>query len=122
MTDDADSTAPAPRGGWFKGMSTPNPAGRGKGTRNRISQQLVDDFTRHWAEHGYAAIEKVYADNPGLYLKIATSLVPKELLLQVSKPLDEMSDAELARVALDAAPKLIAHFAQEQEAHDDEDD
>ena len=96
---------------WKKG-ETGNPNGRPAGRKNRISQQLVADFSRHFADNGYSAIERVYDENPGLYLKIATSLVPKELLIAVSRPTVELSDAELQLAAEQertATLKLIEH-------------
>lgn len=98
---------------WQRGGPTPNPHGRGKGTPNKFSQKLVADFARHWRDHGYSAIERMYEENPGLYLKIATSLVPRELLLEVSRPMEQLSDAELQRAAVEeqeASQKLIAHI------------
>ena len=44
---------------WKKG-ETGNPNGRPAGRKNRISQQLVADFSRHFADHGYGAIEKAF--------------------------------------------------------------
>jgi hypothetical protein len=87
---------------------------------NRFSKQLVQDFADHWRAHGRAAIEKVYDENPGLYLKIATSLVPKELLIEVSRPLENLSDAELQEAAeAEAAQqaKLIEHIKEKVGSH-----
>jgi hypothetical protein len=92
---------------------TGNPNGRPAGRKNRISQQLVADFSRHFADHGYGAIARVYDENPGLYLKIATSLVPKELLIAVSRPMTEMTDEQLQQQALaeqEASQRLIEHI------------
>ncbi len=112
--DDTDTPQPKPpHTPWHKGMPTPNPKGRGKGTPNRLSQRLVDDCSRHWKDFGYSAIERVYADNPGLYLKAMISLVPRELLLSVSRPMAEMSDADLQQAAAaeqEASQKLIEHI------------
>jgi hypothetical protein len=97
---------------WKKG-ETGNPNGRPAGLKNRISQQLVADFSRHFADHGYSAIERVYDENPGLYLKCALSLVPRELLLQVSSPMTEMTDEQLQQAALqeqEASQRLIEHI------------
>jgi hypothetical protein len=97
---------------WKKG-ETGNPNGRPAGRKNRISQQLVADFSRHFADHGYSAIERVYDENPGLYLKCALSLVPRELLLQVSRPMTEMTDEQLQQAALqeqEASQRLIEHI------------
>ena len=122
MSDD-DTFAPQPVTAlrpWQRGGPTPNPAGRGKGVANRFSKQLVEDFADHWRTQGRAAIEKVYDENPGLYLKIATSLVPKELLIEVSRPLENLSDAELQEAAeAEAAQqaKLIEHIKEKVGSH-----
>lgn len=91
-----------------------------QGVANRFSKQLVEDFADHWRTQGRAAIEKVYDENPGLYLKIATSLVPKELLIEVSRPLENLSDAELQEAAeAEAAQqaKLIEHIKEKVGSH-----
>ena len=80
MSDTATPLKP-----WQRGGPTPNPKGRGKGTPNKFSQQLVADFAADWREHGAAAIEQLRKENVAAYVKIATSLVPRELLLQVSQ-------------------------------------
>jgi hypothetical protein len=101
-----------PHRGWYKGMPTPNPAGRGKGNLNKFSQQLVADFAANWREHGAAAIEQLRRENIVAYVKIATSLVPRELLLQVARPTERMSDAELQEAAAqerEHANALIEH-------------
>jgi hypothetical protein len=108
MTDTATALKP-----WMKGGPSPNYRGRGKGTPNKFSQQLVADFARDWREHGAAAIEQLRRENVAAYVKIATSLVPRELLLQVSRPLIELSDDELQAAALaerDQATMLIEHI------------
>jgi hypothetical protein len=91
----------------------PTPAGRGKGSLNKFSQQLVADFAANWREHGAAAIEQLRRENIVAYVKIATSLVPRELLLQVSRPMEQMSDAELQEAALqerEHANALVEHI------------
>ena len=83
----------------FGNLPGPGP-GRPKGVPNKFSQQLVADFARDWRAHGAAAIEQLRKENVAAYVKIATSLVPRELLLQVSRPLAELSDDELQAAAL----------------------
>jgi hypothetical protein len=76
---------------------------------------MVEDFSKHWHKHGAAAIAKVYKKDPGLYLKIATSLIPRAMLLEVSasvRPFTEMSDADLQAAAAqerEDAMLLIEH-------------
>jgi hypothetical protein len=87
-----------PSTAWKKGGPSPNPKGRGH-VPSRFSKKLVEDFAAHWRKHGETAIQKVYAENPGLYLKIAVSLVPRELLIAVSKDPNQMTDFELQQAA-----------------------
>ena len=113
-TDHPADTAPQPSAlrPWQKGGPTPNPKGRGKGVPNKFSQQLVADFAADWRQHGAAAIEQLRKENVAAYVKIATSLVPRELLLQISRPMAEMSDDELQEAALrehEQATMLIEH-------------
>lgn len=51
--------------------------GRYKGKRNLFSEQLYEDFYQDWLAHGIQAIEICRETDPGLYLKIAASLVSK---------------------------------------------
>jgi hypothetical protein len=108
-----DTASPPAWKPWHKGMKSPNMKGRGRGVPNKFSQRLVEDFARHWRDNGYSAIERVYAENPGLYVKIACGLVPRELLIAVSRPMEQMTDAELQQAALEereASMKLIEHI------------
>jgi hypothetical protein len=101
-TNETNNNLPAAAPGrWFRGMPSPNKTGRPKGSANRFSQKLVDDFAQHWREYGYAAIERVYKKDPTAYLKIATSLVPRELLLSqhVTVNLEaEVNEEQLERI------------------------
>jgi hypothetical protein len=97
---------------WVKGGPSPNPKGRGN-SPSRFSQKLVDDFARHWRTHGYKAIQRVYEEHPAIYLKTAAQLVPRELLLQITRPMEQMSDIELQAQVIEeqeAGRKLIEHI------------
>jgi hypothetical protein len=66
----------APR--WQPGQSG-NPAGRPKGSRNKLSeaflQALADDFDANGAE----VIERVRQERPHDYLKVCASVMPRRL-------------------------------------------
>ena len=87
LTDTATALKP-----WMKGGPSPNYRGRGKGTPNKFSQQLVADFAADWRAHGAAAIARLREESVVAYVKIAASLVPREMLLQISRPMAEMTD------------------------------
>lgn len=90
--------APAPKkqGGappWQPGQSG-NPAGRAKGSRNKLGEAFLDALHDDFKEHGVAAIEAVRAEKPDQYLKVIASILPKELNIKVD-PLDDMTDEQL---------------------------
>jgi hypothetical protein len=98
---------------WQRGGPTPNPKGRGKGTPNKFSQQLVADFAADWRVHGAAAIARLREESVVAYVKIAASLVPREMLLQISRPMAEMTDEQLQAAAIEeqeASQKVIEHI------------
>jgi hypothetical protein len=85
----------APR--WQPGQSG-NPAGRPKGSRNKLSEAflhaLADDFDANGAE----VIERVRQERPHDYLKVCASVMPKRLenenVTPIQRP-EDMSDEEL---------------------------
>ena len=79
-----------------------NGAGRPSGSRNRFAQRVFDDIFRHWNEpagdgmcKGQAALEFLYRERPGDYLKLAASLMPKEFVFENTT---EMDAGERARI------------------------
>lgn len=99
-TDGASPAATTAPKIWQKGGPTPNKLGRKKGTPNYFSQALLRDFTADWRENGAAAIAKLRKENVAAYVKTAVSLCPRELLLQISRPMEQLSDLELQQAAL----------------------
>jgi hypothetical protein len=73
-----ENTVPKQLTPWKPGQSG-NPAGRPKGSRNRLSEDFVCAFADDFAEYGVEVIEKVRRERPSDYLKIAASLLPKDL-------------------------------------------
>lgn len=72
-----------------------NPAGRPKGSRNRLGEQFLQALADDFAEHGAATIEAARLTDPVAYIRMVAGLVPKELLMW-KDPIDELSDQELA--------------------------
>jgi catalase (peroxidase I) len=56
--------------------------GRRKGARNKLTERFLDAIADDFAEHGADAIAKVWTDDPATYLKIVSSIVPRELIMQ----------------------------------------
>ena len=52
----------------------------------------------HFAEHGVAAIDRVYREEPGTYLKIVASLLPRQMSIEKLSPFEHLSDEELQMI------------------------
>lgn len=65
----------------FKPGQSGNPAGRPKGARSRFTEQFYLDLAEDWQEHGKEAMQRVRKEDPSTYLRVAASLLPKDIKL-----------------------------------------
>lgn len=72
--------------------------GRPAGQRNKLSEGFLQALANDFAAHGQAAITRVRNELPHRYLAIIASLCPKELHVERTSPLAELSDAELTLI------------------------
>lgn len=79
----------------FKPGQSGNPAGRPKGSRQKFSEKVVAAFLADFTEHGATAIEEVRKKSPGVYLRIAASMLPKQIA-------DENGDVAAAYIVVPA--------------------
>ena len=79
---------------WQPGQSG-NPAGRVRGSRNKLSEEVICALLRDFREHGQKAIAKVRRTQPAAYLKILALLVPREHKVEHRNPLKELTDEQL---------------------------
>ena len=79
---------------WQPGQSG-NPAGRTRGSRNKLSEEVICALLRDFREHGQKAIAKVRRTQPAAYLKVLALLVPREHKVEHSNPLKELTDEQL---------------------------
>jgi hypothetical protein len=95
--------------------------GRPLNSRNKLAQRVFDDIFRHWLEEagnglckGQAALELLYRENPGGYLKLTASVLPKEWVFQ--NAVSELDDEELDRMIGQLRERALA--ARQEQALD----
>jgi hypothetical protein len=79
---------------WKPGESG-NPAGRPKGSRNKLSEEFVAEVYADWCEHGAAALQTVRENRPEVYVKVVASLLPREVHAEITGPTHEDRVTEL---------------------------
>ena len=68
---------------WKPGESG-NPAGRPKGSRNKLGEEFITELCHDWCQHGAAALKKVRENRPEVYVKVVASLLPREVEARVT--------------------------------------
>jgi Family of unknown function (DUF5681) len=106
-----------------KGEPSPNPAGRPKGSRNRLSASVLADMEQVWEEHrsgkinpddqrtGITALRVLSKTDEGAFLKLYIAVLPKEVDIQATTLVQELDDVELNR-RLEAIRRLRAEMAR----------
>jgi hypothetical protein len=79
---------------WKKGESG-NPGGKARGAKDRFTRKFWTDWFNEWEIGGPDAISKVRLTDPGTFVRIAASLMPKETEVTLKNEFDRMTDAEL---------------------------
>ena len=95
---------PSPR--WQQGQSG-NTAGRPRGSRNKLSEEVICALLRDFREHGQKAIAKVRREQPGVYLRCLTLLVPREHKAEHSNPIKDMTDQQIER-SIEVIEQILA--------------
>src|SRR5882757_7943104 len=79
---------------WQRGVSG-NPAGRPRGSRNALSEEVICALLRDFRQHGQKAVARVRQTQPAAYLKVLALLVPREHKVEHSNSLKGLTDEQL---------------------------
>jgi hypothetical protein len=91
----------------FEPGNRANPAGKPRGSRNRLSGAFIAALAADFDEHGIEAIRITRIEHPDQYVKIVASLMPREFTLEDNR-LGDLSDDELDAVITYARHRLTA--------------
>jgi hypothetical protein len=69
---------------WKPGESG-NPAGRPLGSRNKLSESVIQDIAADWAIGGPETIARVRMTDPATYFRVVASILPKDVLVNVQQ-------------------------------------
>src|SRR6516165_1117406 len=91
----------------FKQGVSGNPHGNRHRTRHLLNQEFMQALLLHFRQHGKKAIEKVARNQPAVYVKILALLVPREMQIEQTNRIKQMTDEEIEQ-AIEAIQTMLA--------------
>ncbi|WP_156898870.1 DUF5681 domain-containing protein [Bradyrhizobium erythrophlei] len=98
MSDTASADEKQRPAHWFKPGQSGNPAGRQRGSRNRLADSFVADLAAAWNEHGEAALKACALEHPEKFVRVVADLMPRTLDLNIAVDVVAFAD-RFARAA-----------------------
>jgi hypothetical protein len=89
-----------------------NPGGNRHRTRHLLNQEFMQALLLNFRHQGKKAIEKVARNQPAAYLKILALLVPREMQIEHTNRIKQMTDEEIEQ-AIEAIQTMLAARAGE---------
>ena len=86
--------------------------GRPAGIRNKLNRAFLQDLLDEWHEHGRAALRIMRAEEPGMFVRVVASLVPREISLEHSIAAD-LDDTVLEQTLDYIRQQLLAQTGAE---------
>jgi hypothetical protein len=66
-----------------------------RGSRNKLSEEVICALLRDFRKHGEKAIAKVRREQPEVYLRVLALLCPREHKVEHSNPIKTLTDEQL---------------------------
>jgi hypothetical protein len=82
--------------------------GRPLGSRNKFSQQYVEDFYEVWQQEGKSALIRAARQSPARYIAVAAALIPQHFKVEQEHTIAGLSVEELRERLQEARARLIA--------------
>jgi hypothetical protein len=95
----------------FKSGQSGNPGGKPVRARNAINAKFLNALLKEFDESGAKAIKRCAEEEPAAFVRVLASLQPKEL--EITRPLDDISDEQLDAAYLACRAILDAQSAGE---------
>jgi hypothetical protein len=90
--------------------------GRPPGSRNALGEAFLADLQADWTKHGGEVLTQVRTSNPGAYLRVVASVIPKDILIQrPPSEYDDLTDRELVELVRDDARLLLEDLDRREE-------
>lgn len=93
----------------FSASRQPEKTGRPRESRDRLTAKFLYEFAAHFEQHGATAIKALYDSDPEAYVRVAASLLPKEI--EVKRPMSGIEDDKLL-----AAIELVLALRRPEDA------
>ena len=88
----------------FKQGVSGNPHGNRHRTRHLLNQEFMQALLLHFRQHGKKAIETVARNQPAVYVKILALLVPREMQIEQTNRIKQMTDERSSRPSRPSRP------------------
>jgi hypothetical protein len=92
---------------WKPGQSG-NPAGRPRGSRNKLSEDVIDMVAKTAREGGLQAFERMRDEHPADYCKMLVGLIPQYFRVEHDHTIAGLSPQQLRDKLVEARARLIA--------------
>jgi Family of unknown function (DUF5681) len=83
-----------------------NPAGRMKGSRNKLHADFLEALAEDFHKHGIEAIRVARIEQPVAYLRLVAGTLPQQFEIEATTIVQQMPDDEIERL-LEAAQRQL---------------